>query len=100
MKDAVIAAAEEMGAIPRKDRKKLADRGDPENPLRGYFKIMAVDNPKSFASILGRVLPMHVVISQRQDYYTDEEAFARMLECPRNRVYFSFFVASLVKAST
>ena len=47
--------------------------------IRCGLKIMAVDNPKSFASILGRVLPMHVVISQRQDYYTDEEAFARML---------------------
>jgi hypothetical protein len=78
MKDALIAAAEELGAIPRKQWKKLADQGDPEYPLRGYFKTMAVENAKSFASLLGRALPMHVVISQRQNYYTDEEAKAAL----------------------
>ena len=77
-KDAVISAAEQLGAIPRKEWKKLAAEGDPEYPLRGYFKNMAVDNPKSFANIMGRVLPMHVVPSQRQNYYTDEEAKAAL----------------------
>jgi hypothetical protein len=77
-KDAVISAAEQLGAIPRKEWKKLAAEGDPEYPLRGYFKNMAVDNPKSFANIMGRVLPMHVVLSQRQNYYTDEEAKAAL----------------------
>jgi hypothetical protein len=77
MKDALIAAAEELGAIPKKEW-KLAAKGDPEYPLRGYFKTMAVDNPRSFASLMGRALPLHIVLSQRQNYYTDEEAKAAL----------------------
>jgi hypothetical protein len=78
MKDALIAAAEELGAIPKKEWKKLAAQGDPEYPLRGYFKTMAVDNPRSFATLMGRALPLHIVLSQRQNYYTDEEAKAQL----------------------
>jgi hypothetical protein len=78
MKDAIVQAAEQIGAVPIDKRKELADRGDADNPLCGYFKIMAVENAKSFAYLLGKVLPMHVMVSRRGDFYTDEEARAQL----------------------
>jgi hypothetical protein len=78
MKDAIVQAAEQIGAVPIDKRKELADRGDADNPLCGYFKIMAVENAKSFAYLLGKVLPMHVMVSRRGDFYTDQEARAQL----------------------
>jgi hypothetical protein len=91
MKDAIVQAAEQIGALPIDKRKELADKGDADNPLCGYFKIMAVANAKSFAYLLGKVLPMHVMASRRGDFYTDQEARAQLRSVGLPEAVLEFF---------
>ena len=66
LKDAIILAAENTGD-PRKSN---------EGGLTGYLEWLAKTEPKSFAALLGRVLPYHIVGSiqhEHKDYKTKEE---------------------------
>ncbi|MCW5678440.1 MAG: hypothetical protein KIT65_10900 [Xanthobacteraceae bacterium] len=49
LKDAILLAAEQRG-----------EDGKGKNGLTGYLKFLANDEPKAFASLLGRVLPLQV----------------------------------------
>jgi hypothetical protein len=59
MRDAVIAAAEELGGI---DCDKWNDelKGDPENGLKQYCKALAVKEMRTFGIILARMMPKFV----------------------------------------
>jgi hypothetical protein len=75
MKDAAVAAAEELGRLPVKKWAKELQVGDEENGLRGYFKFLAIKHPKSFAIILSRIMPLHVTRSANKlpKYITEEQ---------------------------
>lgn len=49
LKEAIIQAAEAVG-----------EDGKGKGKLKGYCKFLAVSEPKAFAGLLGRVLPMQV----------------------------------------
>jgi hypothetical protein len=49
LKDAVIYAAQCVG-----------ENGKGLNGLVGYLKTLAIEHPKAFAALLGRVIPLHV----------------------------------------
>lgn len=49
LKDAIILAAEKHG-----------QDGKGKDKLVGYCRMLAADEPKAFATLLGRVLPMHI----------------------------------------
>lgn len=49
LKDAILKAADEVG-----------EDGAGKGKLTGYLKFLAKGEPKAFASLLGRVLPMQV----------------------------------------
>jgi hypothetical protein len=57
MKETAVAAANELGQLPRDKWDEEANKGDPDNGLRGFFKVMAADRPKSLAIILARIMP-------------------------------------------
>lgn len=66
LKDAIILAAENVGD-PRKGG---------EGKLVGYLEWLAKVEPKSFAALLGRVLPYHIVGKvehEHRQYKTKEE---------------------------
>jgi hypothetical protein len=75
MKETVIAAANELGQLPRDKWEEEADKGDPDNGLRGFFKVMAAEQPKSLAIILARFMPKptHVRGDPYDDSETDDE---------------------------
>lgn len=50
LREAIILAAEDVG-----------DDGAGRGGLRGYLRGLAVAEPKAFASLLGRVVPLQVV---------------------------------------
>lgn len=56
LKDAVIKAAEEVG-----------EDGNGSEGLTGYCKRLADKEPKAFAALLGRILPMQLVDSEDND---------------------------------
>src|SRR5271167_3335193 len=78
MKDAAVAAADELGQIPTKHWAKQLN-GDP-NGLKGYFKFLAVRHPKSFAIILSRIMPLHVTAGANKlpKYLTEDQMRAEL----------------------
>ena len=79
MKDAAVAAAEELGQLPVSQWEAQLEYGDP-NGLKAYFKFLAVRHPKSFAIFLARIMPLHVTTSQKSVYLTKEQAVAELKE--------------------
>jgi hypothetical protein len=65
MKEAAVAAAEELGQLPIKQWAKQLNVGDP-NGMKGYFKFLAVKHPKSYAIILARIMPLHVTTGAKK----------------------------------
>jgi hypothetical protein len=59
MKDAIVAAAEELGHIDF-DKWREHLKGDPENGMKQFFKVLAVDEMRTFGIILARIMPLHV----------------------------------------
>jgi hypothetical protein len=59
MQDAVIAAAEELGAVDF-DKWDEQLKGDPGNGLKQYYKAMAVKEMRTFGIILARMMPKFV----------------------------------------
>jgi hypothetical protein len=79
MKDAAVAAAEELGHLPIKQWAKQLDVGDP-NGLKQYFKFLAIKHPKSYAVILARIMPLHVTTpgNKLPKYLTEEQMRAEL----------------------
>ena len=82
MKDAAVAAAEELGCLPVSKWEEQLEIGDEsgQNGLKGYFKFLAVRHPKSFAIFLARIMPLHVTTSQKPTYLTRDQAVAELKE--------------------
>ena len=82
MKDAVVAAAEEMGQLDRDKWAEEIRKGDPENGMKRYFKIMAVEEMRTFGGILARIMPLHInhMGSKRPTYITEEQLIAEFTE--------------------
>jgi hypothetical protein len=57
LKDAAVAAASELGRLPRDKWTEEANKDDPDNPMKGFFKAIAVEQPKSLAIVLARLMP-------------------------------------------
>jgi hypothetical protein len=79
MKDAAVAAAEELGHLPIKQWAKQLNVGDP-NGLKQYFKFLAIKHPKSYAVILARIMPLHVTTpgNKLPKYLTEEQMRAEL----------------------
>jgi len=56
IRDAVIAAADELGRIKPKEWSKQLE-GEPENGIKGFFKVLAVRELRTFGIILARMIP-------------------------------------------
>jgi hypothetical protein len=74
MKDTAIAAANELGRLPRDKWEEEANKGDPDNGLKGFLKVMGAEQPKTLAIILARMMPKpdHVCGDPYDDFETDE----------------------------
>jgi hypothetical protein len=59
MQEAVIGAAEELGAVDF-DKWNEQLKGDPGNGLKQYYKALAVKELRTFGIILARMMPAHV----------------------------------------
>jgi hypothetical protein len=79
MKEAAVAAAEELGQLPIKQWAKQLNVGDP-NGMKGYFK--SVKHPKSYAIILARIMPLHINTGAKKlpKYLTAEQMRAELRE--------------------
>jgi hypothetical protein len=77
MKDAIIAAAEELGRIDF-DKWRECLKGDPENGLKQFFKTLAVNELRTFGIILARIMPLHVQTNAMPAYMTEEQAIAEL----------------------
>jgi hypothetical protein len=56
-KEAAVAAADELGRLPRAKWAEEANKGDPDDGTKGFFKAMAVGQLKSFVIVLARLMP-------------------------------------------
>jgi hypothetical protein len=78
MKDAAVAAAEELRQVPVSTWDKTQLEGDKNNGMKAYFKFLGVCHPKSFAVILARIMPLHVPTTSMPAYLTEEQALAEL----------------------
>jgi hypothetical protein len=78
MKDAAVAAAEELGQVPVSTWDKTQLEGDKNNGMKAYFKFLGVCHPKSFAIILARIMPLHVLAPPKTSDLTVEQARAEL----------------------
>jgi hypothetical protein len=82
MQDAVISAAEELGAV---DFDKWGDelKGN-ENGLKGYYKALAVKEMRTFGIILARMMPKFVhrtsTEKKKDVILTEEQVLAELRE--------------------
>jgi hypothetical protein len=91
MKDAAVAAAVELGELPRKDWAKAAKVAHPGEGMKGFFMNMIIEQPKSFMAVLARIMPLHVIAaSDGEKWATREQMQARLREAgmPENLVDF------------
>jgi hypothetical protein len=75
MKDAAVAAAEELGHHDRDQWTLVASKGDP-NGMKHFFMVMAVENMRTFGAILARIMPLHVQATGMPAYLTEEQVVA------------------------
>jgi hypothetical protein len=88
MKDALIAAAFELGQLGFDKWEQEAKKADPDG-MKQFFKVLAVKELKTFAIILGRIMPLHVTTSSTlPKYVTEEQILERLREAglPENIV--------------
>jgi Family of unknown function (DUF5939) len=81
MKEAVLGAVELLGSTDLDqwgEVIKLAET-DPD-PYRRYFTVVAVQDQKSFMTVIGRMIPSHVIHSKAQRYMTVEAAKQELRE--------------------
>jgi hypothetical protein len=72
MKDMAVAAATELGQLPRDRWDEEAKKGDPDNGMKGFFKAMAVEQPKSLAIVLARLMPKPVDDEGNNEMFTKD----------------------------
>jgi hypothetical protein len=77
MKDAAVAAAEELGHHDRDQWTLVASKGDP-NGMKHFFMVMAVENMRTFGAILARIMQLHVQATGMPAYLTEEQAIAEL----------------------
>jgi hypothetical protein len=90
MKDAAIAAAVELGQLDLDRWEGEIKKADPDG-MKHYFKVLAVKEMKTFAIILGRIMPLRVATSANLPKYVNKEQMqARLREAglPDNLVEF------------
>lgn len=93
IKDAIIMAAEEMGEMQRAGIRSTGvwwKKGS--GGLKGYLKWLAAHEPKAFAGLLSRVIPLHVVGDIEHTHHnamTREDVIEELRErgIPIERIY-------------
>jgi hypothetical protein len=80
MKDAAVAAADELGQLPRRQWKAYARRAHKGEGMKGFFMNMIIEEPKSFMTLMARIMPLHVTTNLGRKWLTEEEAKARLKE--------------------
>lgn len=82
LKDAIILAAEEMGdmEVGYRYNKKTHIWKKGKGGLLGYLKWMARNEPRSFATLLSRVIPLHMVAEHDHNhrFESQEELLERL----------------------
>jgi hypothetical protein len=55
MREAALAAVEELGRLDLDKWPEEAKRGDPDNPTKQIFKMLAVEDTRSFLMVVARM---------------------------------------------
>ena len=73
LKDAIIRAAEEMGEMEQRNNGSTTWKKG-KGGLQGYLQWMASHEPRAFATLLGKVIPLHVIgeIGHRHRIFRDK----------------------------
>jgi hypothetical protein len=79
--EAVIAAVELFGSTDLSKWEQIVElaENDPD-PYRRFFTIAAVRDLKIFMTVVGRLIPSHIIHSRAQRYMTVEAAKAELRE--------------------
>jgi hypothetical protein len=83
MRDAILAAAEELGRVPFS---KWAAEIEVENQLdgmKGFYKALAVNELRTFGIILARMMPTnvtHTTVAELPTYMTEDEVIEGLRE--------------------
>jgi hypothetical protein len=92
MKDAAVAAAVELGEMPRDQWEEAAKQAHRGEGMKGFFMNMIIEQPKSFMVVIARIMPLHVgsVVGDTSKWATREQSQARLREAglPENLVDF------------
>jgi hypothetical protein len=80
LKDAAIAAAEELGQLDR-DKWAEAVKAGESDGLKRFFKVLAVEQMKTFGMVLARIMPLHVIPQTKKErMLTEEQVIAELKE--------------------
>jgi hypothetical protein len=79
MKDALVAAAVELGQLHTDQWAEHIKLPDPDG-LKHYFKVAAVEEMKTFLILIGRIMPLHVQTSGSMPKYLSREQMIERLK--------------------
>jgi hypothetical protein len=79
MKDAVIAAADELGQVDPALWPEHV-KGDPGQGMKGFFKTLALKELRTFGVIVARLIPTHVTTHKLPRYVSEEQLKAELRE--------------------
>jgi hypothetical protein len=79
MKNAAVAAAEELGRLNTDEWAEHIKLPDPDG-MKHYFKVMAVKEMRTFAMFLARIMPLNVATNETQQMLTHQQMLERLKE--------------------
>jgi len=79
MKNAAVAAAEELGNLHVDDWAEHIKLPDPDG-MKHYFKVMAVREMRTFAIFLARIMPLNVATNTAREMLTHQQMLERLKE--------------------
>jgi hypothetical protein len=77
MKNAAVAAAEELGRLHTDEWAEHVKLPDPDG-MKHYFKVLAVHEKRVFAMFLARIMPLSVETNTTQQLITHQEMLERL----------------------
>jgi hypothetical protein len=102
VKDALLMAAEIAGNIlaARKSTKKRPNQVAHLNGMVAYLTQQAIDCPRSFMPVLGRVMPLQIYLRQEKPGAIKYKTFAEVTAALKARGYTDKSIAAIIEAKT
>jgi hypothetical protein len=83
MREAILAAADELGRLPHSKWKEQIEVESQTDGMKGFYKVLAVKELRTFGVILARMMPTnitHTTVAKLPTFMTEEEVIEGLRE--------------------